>query len=375
MKRVLITASTFAHIVSFHLPYIKALSERGYTVDVACGGEEREIPCAWRLIRLPLEKRFLSGANIKTLLLLHREIRDARYALIITHTTLASFWTRLATFGVHPRPKIITVVHGYLFGGGAAEGAKGAVMQCAELALKRRTDLVLTMNHYDYKWAKKHKAGRVVHNIAGMGVDVSRMGANTALPPCFADFAAEDVVCVYPAEFSARKNQAVLIRAMQYLPDNVKLVLAGDGALRGACQALAKELGVEKRVAFTGYIDNIPTVLHSADIAVTSSRSEGLPFNVMEAMLCGLPVVASRVKGNEDLVQDGVTGFLCDRDNAKAYADAILRLANDADLKKKLGHNGQTLAAREYTLTAAMPEVMAEYISMLDGDEQNGRKA
>ena len=226
------------------------------------------------------------------------------------------------------------------------------------------TDLVLTMNRWDYETAKKYQLGQRVVQIPGVGVDFSRfdrvspdsrekMRKKWGVP--------EDAfVLIYAAEFSKRKNQAVLIQTMKRLPKNVILVLAGEGTLREECRELAQKLGQENRVLFPGQVLDIPAWYAMADAAVSASRSEGLPFNIMEAMYAGLPVVASEVKGHSDLIEDEVTGLLYPYGDAGACAEQIQRLIESERLRQKLVQNAKADVER-YGLDRVLPVVWEQY--------------
>ena len=107
----------------------------------------------------------------------------------------------------------------------------------------------------------------------------------------------------------------------------------------------------------------MPAALRQADAAVTTSRSEGLPVNVLEAMNCALPVVASDVKGNRDLVRDGVNGFLFPSDDEAAFAAAVEKLMNDRASGTRMGKTGQALAEK-YSIEKVLPKLMTEYMSV-----------
>lgn len=358
-RKLLMTASSFSHICSFHLPYLFEFKELGWEVHVACGGKYREIPCADRQFQLPLEKRYLSAANGKTLAVLHGLLREQQYDLVIVHTSLASFFTRMAEIGVKPHPRTINVVHGYLFDADT-NFIKAVVLKAAEFLASPETDLILTMNCFDTRWAEKAFPGKKVRFIPGMGVDGEKYSQRGKAHG--RDSSNETFTLVYPAEFSKRKNQAMLIRALPLLPERVRLVLPGEGALLENCKALAKELGVEDRVVFPGFVTDVGGLLAQADIAVSSSRSEGLPFNIMEAMLSGLPVVASRVKGNEDLVIDGETGFLFPYDDETAFASAVKKLLDHTEHMEEMGAAGRR-RAEKFCLSRVLPAVMEAYLS------------
>ena len=226
------------------------------------------------------------------------------------------------------------------------------------------TDLVLAMNRWDYETAVKYRLGREVVRIPGVGVDFSRFDRAPAdsrrklrkkwgVPE-------NAFAVIYAAEFSGRKSQEVLIRAMKYLPEQVRLILAGEGALWEKCRELAGKLGLADRVVFPGQVRDIPAWYAMADGAVSASRSEGLPFNIMEAMYAGLPVVASGVKGHTDLVEDGVTGLLYPYGDAVACAQQILRLMESERLRRTLARNARETAER-YGLEQVLPLVWERY--------------
>lgn len=356
--KLLMTASTFAHIRSFHLPYLKAFKELGWETHVACGGAPREIPFADKTYAITLEKSMLAPGNLRASKELRKIIQREGFSLVICHTSLAACFTRLALLGLRKRPKAINVVHGYLFDD-STNILNAAVLKCAEHLLSGVTDCVLTMNGYDYNWAAANRAGRSVRHIPGMGVDTKRLTGDTAREAF--GFTDEDYVLVYPAEFSARKNQKLLIQALPHMPERVKLLLPGEGALKAQCVSLAESLGVAARVVFPGQLENIAAALRSADAAVSCSRSEGLPFNVMEAMLCGLPVIASRVKGHVDLIDDSVNGLLFSTE--EELIQCVNRLISEPAFARELRMRAKETAAA-YTLPEVLPQVMEEYLEV-----------
>lgn len=366
--KVLFTASTYSHIVNFHLPYLRKFREEGWTVHAACGGPSMPIPDVERVIDLPLEKSMWSPKNFKAAILLSDEMRRERYDLIVTHTSLAAFFTRLALWGLEERPKVANMVHGYLFDD-ETPWLKRSLLLGAERWTAADTDLVLTMNRWDYETAKKYQLGQRVVQIPGVGVDFSRfdrvssdsrekMRKKWGVP--------EDAfVLIYAAEFSVRKSQNIIIRAMKRLPNKVWLVLAGEGILREDCQQLVRTLGLEERVLFPGQVRDIPAWYAMADAAVSASRSEGLPFNIMEAMYAGLPVAASNVKGHSDLIEDGVTGLLYPYGDAGACAEQILRLTASERLRRNLAQNARENVER-YGLDRVLPMVWGQYNGLME---------
>ncbi len=371
-RKLLMTASVWDHIRNFHIPYLKAFQQLGWETHVACAGILKNAPYVDVGIDVPFEKRMTSLGNFRVLRLLHRRIRIERYDLIIAHTTLASFFTRLAVKGMPDRPKLVNVMHGYLFDDETPAFKRGVLLS-AERVTAPQTDLLLVMNDWDYKTASRYRLGKRVGKIPGMGVDFSRLdGATRADGIKLREklgLAEDAFVLLYAAEFSKRKSQAVLIRAMEALPENAVLALCGSGTTHRDCHALAAGLGLGNRVLFPGQVSDMPAWYRMADACVSASRSEGLPFNLLEAMHMGLPVVASRVKGHTDLIKDGSSGLLYPYGDSAALAGQVVRLMGDATLRQSLSAAARARAGA-YRMEAVLPGVMDRYLSVLEGGRQ-----
>lgn len=362
-KRVLITASVYRHIKNFHVPYINAFRERGWIVHIACAGAPEYVPGVERAVSLPFTKRMSAPQNFIAAYKLRRLVQEYRYDLIAAHTALAAFFTRLALKGMRDRPRVVNMVHGYLFDE-RTPVLKRAVMVGAERLTAAQTDTLLTMNQWDYEAACAMNLGREIDSVPGIGVDFSRLDSvmpeqgqalrqELGIPP-------EAFVLVYGAEFSVRKDQGTLLRAMALLPACVYLLLPGEGKRWDRCKALAKELGVEERVRFPGHAADMSPWYAAADAAVSSSRSEGLPFNIMEAMYLRLPVVASRVKGHTDLLREDESGLLFAPGDERACAEQVMRLVKDPGFGQALGRRAYE-DTEQYALESVLPKVMAYY--------------
>jgi len=148
------------------------------------------------------------------------------------------------------------------------------------------------------------------------------------------------VLFVSVARLSPQKDHVSLIQAFSIAASrngHLRLLLAGDGPLRLEVEARVKALGLEGKVRFLGVRADVPEILAAADVFVLSSRWEGNPLSVMEAMAAGKPVIATAVGGVPELVQDGVSGVLVPPENVEALADAMLKLAGDAALRTRSG--------------------------------------
>lgn len=143
-------------------------------------------------------------------------------------------------------------------------------------------------------------------------------------------------------------------------------VFAGDGDMRPRFEKQVADLGLRDHFLFLGRRSDIPDVLASCDIAVLPSRAEGLPNAVLEYMAAGLPVVVSRVGGNSELVQDGVTGLLAPSEDPSAIADALLRLLRDPELARRMASNGRRMAVESYGFDRLIREVDELYTELLE---------
>lgn len=150
------------------------------------------------------------------------------------------------------------------------------------------------------------------------------------------------VACV--ARFHPVKDHETLLRAFARVTaerDDVDLLLAGDGPLRGRLQELATDLGISARVFFLGIRDDVPKLLRAIDIFCMTSLSEAASLTILEAMAAGAALVVTAVGGNPELVRDGRDGLLVARGDTAGAADAILRLAADPEERSRLGASAQ----------------------------------
>jgi len=151
----------------------------------------------------------------------------------------------------------------------------------------------------------------------------------------------------------APKDFLTLIRAFAALSEgSFEALIVGDGPDRTAVEAEIRRLGLDGRVRLVGERDDVPKLLADSDVFALSSRSEGLPVSVLEAMAAELPVVASRVGGLAELVVDGETGILVPPGDAPALAAALGRLIEGRDQRRRLGAAGRARAERLFDLAA-----------------------
>lgn len=375
MRRILFCASTASHLKRFHLPYLRAFREAGWEVWTAADTAER-VPYADRSEALPLVKSMTSPQNAQAVLAARKLLAEGGFDAVSVHTTLAAAAVRGAALTMKKRPRIFYTCHGYLFSG-ADSAARRAMYLAPEKLCAPVTDVLMVMNREDREIAVKHRlsADGAVRFIPGMGVEFSRYARHFSGEERLSarrrfGYGEKDFLFVYAAEFSARKNHAFLLRAFAGTArrcPNARLLLAGNGALRNQCIRLAQELGVSGRVLFAGELSGMEAIYPMCDAAVSTSRSEGLPFNVMEAMAAGLPVAATQVKGHEDLIRPGESGLLFSPDSPHAAAEAMTALYHSPGLCAKLADSASRSLNR-YELSAVMPQILSVYREFFPGE-------
>ena len=162
------------------------------------------------------------------------------------------------------------------------------------------------------------------------------------------------------ARLTDQKGIDVLLRAAADVPD-ASFVLIGDGPDRAALETLAADLGVAERVEFAGWSEDARADLARFDVFALPSRYEGLPLAIIDAMLAGLPTVATRVGSIPEAIEDGVQGLLVPPDDPAALAEALRRVAADPSLRERLGAAAREEAAARFTAEAMAREYRSLY--------------
>ena len=343
MKKVLYIATITRHIMSFHLPYIKELKEKGYLVDVASNNNEYnyQIPNVNEQIDIPFERSPYSYKNIIAFIKLKKKIELENYDFIHCHTPIASVITRLV-LDKKSKTKIIYTAHGYHFYKGAPL-VNWLIYYPVEKKLSKRTNTIITINHEDYLISQKFNSDNV-HILNGIGVDSTKFfKADVSLEQEIKKklgIKSEDIILFYAAEFNENKNQKILVSSLKYLikvNPKIKLVLAGEGEMKNELIKYAQEINVSANILFLGQINNIDDWLKVSKLVLSSSKREGLPVNLIEAMFSGLPAVVSNCRGNKDLIDHGKNGYVFNSKIELIYY--ILKILNDKKLYSEMSYN------------------------------------
>ena len=339
------------------------LDPSAFRVDVVAGRGETGEGSLWaeaaargiHAIRAPsLRRPVRPGADLRALAEIYRVVRRGRYDIVHTHISKAGVLGRLAArlAGV---PVVIHTYHGAVEEV-ARPGATGTLFRWVERSMARCSDRLLAVSADTARSCLAMGIGRddqyrVIHN----GIDLQRFANWRGAPP-FALPSGATVVGVV-GSLTAEKRVDVLIEAVEQLrvriPD-LHLFIVGDGPLRGTLNRLVAQRGLEGCTHLVGLVEDVRPWLAHFDVLVAPSGSEGLPTVLLEALAMGCPIIASRVGGIPEIVQDGYNGALVTPGDPVALASALARLLGDDRQRMDMGRNGRSTATAKFGLESML---------------------
>ena len=294
---------------------------------------------ALRHVRRPLHP----GRDLLGLLELMALIRRERPDLVHANSSKAGVLGRLAALLMRVPVRVFTV-HGWAFK--AHTGQASRLYRWADRLMSPLTSATICVSETERAAglaARTCRAERTVVIPNAVDVGGAPVARHEGDPP--------RVVTV--GRLATPKDALTLLRALPAVaPTPFSALLVGDGPDRPALEASIRALGLEDTVTLAGSRSDVPALLAAADVFVLSSRSEGAPFSILEAMAAGLPVVASDVGGVGELVVDGETGLLVPPADPGRLADALRRVLGDAALRRRLGAAGRARARERFDLRA-----------------------
>lgn len=345
-KKALMLASVASMIDLFNADNINILIDLGYQVDVACNFKEGSITSQERVdeykkeleergigtYQIPIPRSISRVKDITTSYQLTKKLVDENdYQIVHCHSPIGGVICRLACREARKKgTRVIYTAHGFHFFNGASKKA-WAVFYPIEKECSRFTDVLITINQEDYKRAQEFHAKKIEY-VPGIGVHTKEF-QNTLIDRNAKreefGFKDSDFVFMSTGQVSVRKNHEVIIKALAKLNNtNVKYLIAGFGEEEDRLKRLAMELGISNQVVFAGYRNDIKELLHTVDGFAFPSLQEGLPVALMEAMSVGLPIVCSKIRGNEDLICNGVGGFLVDPYDVEGFKNGMEQIVN-----------------------------------------------
>lgn len=344
-RKVLLVATVVKiHVNVFHIPCLKMLQEQGWETWVCSRNdydnpEECVIPYCDHYIDIPFERNPLKPGNIKAYRMLRQIIEKEQFDLIYCHTPVGAMLARLAGISARKKgTKVIYMAHGFHFYSGAPL-LNWMLYYPVEKFLSRFTDGLITINQEDFQRAQKFHAGKTVL-IPGVGIDLDKFQKKEPTRQEIRNklgIPESKIILMSVGELTKRKNHMVMIEALARLKEyDILYVICGDGPLKAQLRAKAEELGVRDRLKLLGFRKDIAELHKAADIFVFPSLQEGLPVALMEAMASGLPIVASKIRGNEDLISNNQGGYLVNPTDSEQVAKAIEKMIQNPKKREKM---------------------------------------
>ena len=349
-KKVLFAATVVkTHIMEFHIPYLKMFQEMGWETAVAARNDYEDpadcrIPYCDTYYDIPFERLPWKAGNLSAYRQLKQLIDRENYDIIHCHTPMGAMISRFAAMGARKKgTKVIYTAHGFHFYKGASP-VHWLVYYPVEWVLAHVTDILITMNQEDFALAQRKMHARRLEYIPGVGIETSRFRAGATgreEKRQELGFCENDFLILTVAEMTKNKNHSTVLKALALLKEreefaSMHYLICGRGENEQNLRQEAEKLGISDHVIFLGYRHDVPDLLRCSDLFAFMSFREGLPVALMEAMSSGMPVICSRIRGNTDLIEDGVEGLIADN-TPQAVADGILELYRNPQVRLDYG--------------------------------------
>jgi len=300
------------------------------------------------VIREMVGQLSLKPRDLKALIALYRLIRRERPHIVHTHAAKPGVLGRLAArlAGV---PIVVHTFHGHILHGYYGP-LTSRLLRLMERMLARRTDRIIAVSDQVKQDLMRYgvaPAGKI--SVVSLGFDLEPfLDSAQHRGALFRELGLTNgarMVGIVGRIFPIKNHHLFLEAAARVAAEEpyARFLVVGDGVLRQEMEARARSLGIADRVAFTGWRRDLSRIYPDLDVLVVSSRNEGTPVSAIEAMASGCPVVATRVGGLPDLIEDGKTGSLVPSEDAEALAGAILRVLRDREAARAMAE-----AAREW---------------------------
>jgi glycosyltransferase involved in cell wall biosynthesis len=374
MKKALIITTISGFAPKFEANNIKTLLSMGYEIHYASNFNipvyktekfdnsfiiEHQIDFA----RSPY--RIIS--NIKAYKQMKKLLESHKFNIIHCHTPMGGFIGRLANKNAKFKAYMIYTAHGFHFYKGAPI-VNWLFYYPIEKYMSRYTDTLITINKEDFNIAKKKFFMKNIEYFFEPGFDYNRYNIMNSIKANKFNYLNDgyEIVLLTVGELNKNKNQKVVIEALTYLKDlNIRYILCGEGNRKKYLHKLSKRYGVEDKLLFLGYRNDINEILKYADIYIMPSIREGFGLAAIEAMAAGLPIIATNNRGSREYLIQDQADLLCNYNRPDQFASAIRKLYNDKTLINNLKKNNVNIA-RNYDYSRITPMIMKVYSKRME---------
>ena len=323
---------------------------------------------------VPLVRPVSLATDARALRVVRQLVKDKRPQVVHTHMAKAGTIGRLAVLSATQknRPLLVHTFHGHVLQG-YFDGPQQRAFVELERRLARRTDVLVAVSPEVRDELLGLGIGRPdQYRVIPLGLDLAPLLAVGPRQGGRGDLRSRlglsgDVFLVgILGRLVAVKDHATLFEAMAAIPE-AHLAVVGDGELRPSLEDLSRQLGIADRIHFTGWWDDIPAALADLDVVALSSRNEGTPVALIEALAAARPVVATDVGGVRHVVEDAATGWLCSPGDPAALAALLRRALVHRDLAANLAQEGRRRVTERFGRARMVADHRALYRELVGG--------
>lgn len=319
-----------------------------------------------KMVHIDFDRNPLGKSNLLARKQLLELMRKEKYDIVHCNTPSGGVIGRICA-AQEKIPKVIYMAHGFHFWNGAP--LKNWILYYpVERILAHLTDRLITINQEDYARAQHfhYRKGGHAEYVPGVGIVKKRFERNDAVrAEARAEFGIKDYekVLLSVGEINKNKNQRIVIEALAKLNrKDIKYIVCGTGGLLESYRSLVASYGLQDQVIFAGYRTDIDRFYQLADAFVISSFREGLPVSLMEAMSAGIPCIASRIRGNVDLMSE--SQLLFDPRDVTSLCESIAKMEDKGISELETTRNTQTL--KRFSMEEAVKAMKKIYMDMID---------
>lgn len=370
--KILQVATVAKTIDSFLLPFSKAFKAEGWHVDAAANNifdfdnvvKNHDNCFEINFCRNPF-KLIQLCKSLKQIRLL---LIEQKYDVVHVHTPIAAFLTRTAIIGIK-NTKIFYTAHGFHYINTNPKWKNVFFYLAEKLAGYKNEHLfVINKDDYDFSLKKRISPKESITFIKGIGVDLTQYQYNYRARESIISqlkLAESAFILLQVAELNSNKNHIVVLEALvlfkeKYPDANITYLIVGEGVLNKTLTQQVSYLNLSDWVLFLGQRNDIPDLLSACDVLTLSSKREGLPRCILEAMCINKPIIASNIRGCTDLLSTGA-GILVDYDNPQDWLQAIEKIYLDPELRERMGRKGFQLIEQYYQQNKVVDAVLATY--------------
>lgn len=354
---------------------MKGLNRNKYEVEFACAPGGSLIDKVKREgIRFQSIKHFRQKINLfndcLALWELVRLMSQKKYDIVHTHNSKAGFIGRLAA-KISRVSIIIHTIHGFAFHE-YERPPRRILFILLERFAARFSDRLITVSEPLKEWGLRLNIGKPNKYVTIYdGIEVEKFKVNVNIDEKKKELGIkpkEKIVGVVAKLWEGKGHETILEAAPQVIKEipNVKFLFVGEGYLRNRLETRVRELGLSNRVIFAGFRTDIPEITATFNIALLVSLFEGMGRVLLEAMVLGKPVIATKVGGIVDVVKDGETGIVIPPEDVDALAKAIITLLKDKKVARRMGEAGKRRIDERFTAETMVEKINQVYEKLIE---------